>query len=304
MRVDSLQISHSSRAMFASCPRKLEFRKFYNHSRREESSATLTGSALHKAYQDFLVHKDRERAIFILMMEMPTAYDERPLQPRSIEACYSTLLAMMDFQQYNKFEVAVIDGKPAIEVPFRLRIANFSLEDDRHVPVEYIGYIDVVLFDPKHERFISTDIKTTTRGLSDFTPAYKFDDQQLPYAFVIESALGQPVDQLDVQYMNCVISLDNPQITNLPFVKSRADIEDWARGLALDLQMLKLYYNNNWFPRRVSGCTAYNRTCNAFDFCHSRDSAMIEHMLSFETAQEQRQFDPWIDIELTLETGK
>jgi len=309
MKIDKLIISHSSRSTFASCPRKLEFRKFYGHSRRDESLATLAGSALHAAYQDYLVHGDKERATFILMMELKVAYDVSPLKPRSLEACYATLLAMIDYQGYSDCELAYIDvngeSRPAIEVPFRIRIKDFSLgrDDEPQIPVEYIGFIDMIMYNVVHQQFVATDIKTHMRTLGDMTSAYKFDEQVLPYALILEAIVGKPITNLDVQYMSCYISLDEPQIANYGFNKTQADIQDWTRGLALDLQLMKMYYQTQWFPRRANACTAYNRTCGQFDFCQSRDEKVIETMLSFETPYEARPFEPWIDIELAIEQG-
>jgi len=167
MKISKLVISNSSRNMFRSCPRKLEFRKFYNSSRREESLATLAGSALHAAYQSFLVDKNWDNAALELMLGMKTDYDVEPLQARSLQACYATLVAMMQYDGYSHLELAYVnvngERRPAIEVPFRIKVKNFSLSDDEHIPVEYIGYIDVIMHDVISKDFITTDVRSEER---------------------------------------------------------------------------------------------------------------------------------------------
>lgn len=300
--MDVLQLSHSSLSMFHSCPRKLEFRKFHNAVNREETVATIAGSAMHKAYQHYIVHKDKQQAIFTLMMELNTKYDETPLSARSIEACYATLLAMFDFYPHRQMQIAMVETsegrKPAIEVPFKIRIKNFEIDG---MQIEYIGFIDAIFYDPINDQYAVTDIKTTSRKLDDYTPQFRFSNQCLPYAFVIEAINKKPLTNLQIQYMNCVISLDDPKITKLEFIKSESEIIDWARGFAMDLQLIKLYAKNKWFPRRGESCMAFNRTCQFFDFCSSRDETLIQHMLSFEPKVKQEPFVPWFDIELELE---
>lgn len=223
MQINSLRLSESSRNVLRSCPRKLEFRKFYMHSRRDESLPAGAGTALHAAYQNWLVHKDFELACWQLLLHYPFKFEHNPMKDRSVQACYATLKAMTEFSQYGQYELAYInvngENRPGIEVPFQINIANFSLDDSRFVPVTYVGFIDVVFYDIITGDFVVLDIKTHRNNMDDITAVYKFQDQCLPYAMVLERALNHPIDMLDVRYMSCYIDTLEPQIRDYSFIK-------------------------------------------------------------------------------------
>jgi hypothetical protein len=306
MQLESLQLSNSSLNMFHSCPRKLEFRKFYKHSLREESQAMSAGTALHIGYQTFLETGNKELAIFAFMLAYPIKYQTSPGAKRSLEACFATLLAMFKFDELGRYEIATIkteEGiKHAIEVPFRINVKNFSLSDTENIPVYYVGYIDLVLYDKLEDVYIVCDIKTTTVNMADMSPVYKFDPQCLPYAMVLERLLGLPLDSLDMKYMPCYIHLEEPKIRLYSFPKTRADIEDWVQGLYDDLHQIKNYYTAMWFPRRGNNCMAWNRPCQFFEFCNTRRPDAIEAQLDFAKAREgeDKPIVPWIEMDLEI----
>lgn len=311
-KLDKLVISDSSRSSLHSCARKLEFAKFYQHSKREESIPADAGSALHAAFQNWLIYKDLDQAIFTLQMEYPIHLLSNPMSDRSLEACYATLLAMTEANM-GEYELAYIEhngvAKPAIEVPFEIRFTDFQLDDsasgEATVPVSYIGFIDAVYHNNFDKSFIVCDIKTHRNKMPDLTANYKFQDQCLPYALILERAMNQPIDNLTVKYLSCYVDVFEPRIASYDFIKSKTDIDDWTRGIALDLQLLRLYYQTDWFPRNGKSCMSFNRTCSHFDYCTSRDHDVIEKMLAFEKATQpesakRQQVEPWIIIDLEI----
>jgi hypothetical protein len=317
-KITSLQISDSSRSSLHSCARKLEFRKFYHHSRREESLPADAGSALHAAFQNWLIYKDLEQAVFTLQMTYPIHLLSNPMADRSLEACYATLLAMTEANM-GEYELAYIEHngilKPAIEVPFEIRFTGFNLSGESAdsadsaaaaCPVSYIGFIDAVYHNNFDKSFIVCDIKTHRNKMSDLTALYKYQDQCLPYALILERAMNQPIDNLVVKYFSCYVDVFEPRVATYDFIKSKTDIDDWTRGIALDLQLLRLYYQTDWFPRNGKSCTNFNRVCSHFDYCSSRDHETIEKMLAFErqtngfTATSRQPVEPWIIIDLEI----
>lgn len=306
--IDKLVLSHSSRQLLASCARKLEFRKFYECSRRDESLPADAGSALHAGYQMWLDTKDKEASLWAMMSSYPIQWATTPTASRSLEACYATLVAMMNSHQLNGFELVRVNVngelKPAVEVPFVINITDFDLYSDEltRVPVSYVGFIDLILYNILTDEYIVVDIKTTGRNMADMTPVYRFDDQCLPYALVIDRLIGRPMTQLPYKIFSCFIDLFEPRIKLYDFTKNEAEIHDWTRGLWLDLQLIKTYYESQWFPRKASACTAWNKTCQYFDFCESRDSKTINVMLDFANDREPAKPlpTPWITLDLSF----
>jgi len=267
--LEQFRYSYSSSMTFDSCARKLEFKKFYPSSARDRSLPGDVGKALHIGYQSYVVHGDRDRAIFDMQIAYPVDLNSNPTNLWSVEACYPTLNLMMDsgaFLEYEIAEIVCLDGKTrkAVEVPFQIDIKNFSLSDVRHIPVIYVGYIDLILRDRIMNEYLVTDIKTTRNNIIDLTPNYYFDEQCIPYDMILESILGHSLDSLLVKYMSVYVDIDKPKVTPYEFRKSREDIEDWARGLLIDLQKIKMYYNMGWFKRSPKACLAYKRVCEYF----------------------------------------
>ena len=309
MKIDSLRLSHSSRKMGQSCWRKLEFRKFHMNSNRQESLAGNVGNALHEGYQTWLLTKDKEQAAFDFMLKYPYKYEKSINDYRSLEACYSTLLALMESQVLAQYELAYIeiDGKPqpCIEVPFQINIADFSLSDDEDVPVTYIGFMDLILYDNFNDVYIVVDIKTTRLTTDDMTPIYRFDEQCIPYAIVLERLLGRELNGLTVKYLSAYIDILEPKIRPYEFQKSQEDIHDWMRGFVIDLQMIKTFYQLGWFPRNSGACWAWNKCCQFYNECQSRDEPVVDAMLEFskkpESTGRDEEFKPWVTLDLAFQ---
>ena len=306
MDIDKLRVSYSSMKTLDSCARKLEFKKFYPSMVRDESLDGEVGHALHDGYQHYLVHQNREAAILAMMLSYPIHLNSNPSNPKSLEACYPTLNAMIDtgaFLEYEIAEIKCLDGvvRQAIEVPFQIDIVGFSLSDTKNIPVIYVGFIDAILYDKLLDEYLVVDIKTTRWNLEDKTPVYHFDEQCIPYAMVLERILGHSLDNLTVKYMSVYIDIEKPKITPYEFKKTRADIEDWARGLLIGLQSIKMYYQMGWFKRNSNACTAFGKTCAYFGICNQRDDKQITRFLTMDQEPYvEKEIIPWIKLNLEL----
>lgn len=307
--LEILDISDSSRKSLWSCPRKFEFRKMYNSSRKDDSQAAGVGQALHIGVQHYMEHRDLDAAIFECMLAYPIDTDEGPMKPRSLEAVFGTLIVALSHPKLQDYELAylVVDGerRPAIEVPFRFILQNFHLDTtNKKGTVRYNGRLDLILYNRFEDSYIVVDVKSTSKEMADATPMYQFEEQLIPYALVLEKLLQRPIETLTILYMQLYISATEPKCRWYPFEKSKADIEDWMRGLLIDLQQLRTFYSLGFFPRHGNACTAYNRTCVHFDICAYRDKKTIEMMLAManvNTKPAMEEVVPWVEIELNYQ---
>ncbi len=306
MHIKSLRMSHSSQATYRSCSRKLEFKKFRPQTARDESIDTGSGKSLHAGYQEYLISGDRDKAVWEMMLEYPIHLCSNPTNVKSLEACYATLNCMLDtgsFREYGIADIKCLDGvtRPAIEVPFQIDIKDFSLSDERHIPVTYVGFIDAILYDVILDEYLVVDIKTTRRYMDDMDAVYYYDEQCIPYAIVLERILGHSLDNLTVKYMSVFLDIEKPKVSPYEYIKTKEDVEDWARGLLVDLQTIKMYYSMNWFKRNPNACAAFGRTCQFFKICNKRDDESINSYLTLdEPPIEEEPFVPWIKLEMEL----
>lgn len=308
-RIDKLEMSNSSCGSLHSCPRKIEFRKFFNNSRRDESYATGTGSAMHAGIQTYLETKDQEAAIWAMMRKHPFHFQKSFNDAQSLDVLYSTLMSAINWYKLDQFELAYVvkpDGTkvPAVEIPFCLRIKDYPFyADGGKIDVDYIGYMDLIMYDKIEDKYIVWDIKTTVKDTDQY-PLFAFHEQCLPYGLVLESLLGNEYGNgFEVAYWSVLKNIFEPKNKYYPFYKSADDVQEWLRGYILDLAAIRQYYNLGWFPRRGSACMGYNRTCVNFDFCETRDPKTIEMMLQQDEANQKPPMvhDIWNVVELNVE---
>ena len=212
----------------------------------------------------------------------------------------------MNWPKMDEFELAMLqkpDGTlvPGVEVPFILRISNYPFHaDGTCIQVDYLGFIDLVLYNRMEDCHIVVDIKTTTKN-EDQTVNYRFSDQCLPYGLALESILGHDINKgFEVGYWSVKIDHVDPTNKWYSFHKTATDMSDWMQGYLSDLAQIRRYYNLGWFPRNGNSCMSWGRPCMFFDFCETRDPKTIEAMLEADNANQvpfERE-EPWIIVEL------
>lgn len=297
---DFLRVSYSSLNTFSSCPRKFEFSKLYSRRARDfDTYAADVGTSLHKGYQEYLMSRDYDKAMWALLESYPyegAFYQEK--DDRSIEAAIMTLEAMIESDDMLEWRVAEIkkpDGLvvPAIEVPFELILKGINLPDGRGIAVT--GFIDALLRNVMNDRFRAWDIKTHRRTLADATAKYKFDTQQVPYGIVLEHIQGSQVDEFEVCYLDTYVDLANPRVEVYSFLKDRDAVQEWLMNTVLKCQQIQRYMEMDYFPRTDGGCLAFNRPCFYLQPCELRDKDSIQKWLLEGQAPEQTvPEEPWI----------
>lgn len=306
--IERLQLSHSSLKVLNSCPRKLQFNKFYNAQlANTESLPANVGTALHAAMQNYYQFKDKERAIWALMHKYPYHFKESAMGGRSLYAAYAVLQQLMladtGALELAYFKDAQGEDHPCVELCFQLDIVNFSLSDSENVPVSYIGYIDLVMQNTLTGELLVYDIKTHRKNIEGLEVEYMFDEQCIPYALVVQHLLNKQLTSLQVNYLACYIDTLAPLVQTYPFMKTESDIKDWAQGFVKSLYDIKFYYTNNWFPRRGgSSCTAYGNACKYASICQYRDDNIVQALLDENAASDFRRkvHTPNITLELDL----
>ena len=295
-----LELSHSTVQSYHSCPRKLEFAKLFKYNLRGRGIAGDAGNALHYAAGVYLQTKNKQAAILELMLKYPIDLCSNPLWKWSLEATYAGLLKLITYiDLHPELELAIIDGKQAVEVPFLINI-HHGIKD--LMPVVYRGYIDFIFYDRLQNQYKIVDLKGTTYDIKDIHAKWRWDSQCLPYALVLKRALNQDIKDLDVEYLVTKVHLLESEIIPLEYYKSEQDIQEWTQDLIVDLTAIKTYIQTQWFPRRGASCIGFGKVCKFYELCESRNLATIKLMLSSkEVKKTERPFEPWITLDLEIE---
>jgi len=300
---DVLEISHSTMNMFHSCPRKLEFSKFFSYNLRSNSLAGDGGNAIHLGVGEYLISRDKQKAIITFMLAYPIHLCTNPTWNWSLEAAYGAFLSVISFLDSRPdLELAMIEDangvpQPAVEVPFLINvehgIANF-------LKVVYRGFIDLVFYDRINNNYFVIDLKNTARKITDFDSVYHYDTQCTPYALVLQRALGLELNSLQTNYLVQPVELSPPQPYFLEFEKTAQDVQEWAQDLLMDLNTMSVYYNSKWFPRRSASCFGFNRRCKFFSLCGTKKMETMKMILAGMEKPKPMEFEPWITLDLEL----
>jgi hypothetical protein len=300
--ISVLELSHSTMQSAQDCMRKLEFQKFYGYNLKKPSLAGDGGNALHKALGVYLTTRDKHQAIWCLLQNYPILLNtyQKSSNKWSIEACYAALLSLFQyFDEHTELELAIINGKPAVEVAFSINV-HHGIPD--FLPVVYRGFIDFVFFNRLENTYTVIDLKNTTRELQDFTPVYKYSAQCLPYSLVLAAAMGKDFSNLEVQYLITKFSLINTKIIPLTFHKTTSDMEDWTQTLYTFLLNVKTFWETQWFPRKSGDCTTYATPCRFFEICATRHPITLTAMLQSLNQPPAKPFIPEITLDLSIST--
>jgi len=293
-----MDISHSSRKLFHSCERKFQIKKIYSGAGESLSYAGDVGNALHVGIQEYARTRDPILAYYGLLRNYPRKYQKSEKDARGIAACYATLKCMMDKYDAEGWELATVNGKPAIEVAFCIKIKNTD--------IRFVGKIDFIILDPMTGKFKVVDVKTTT-----LDPKFAYSDQDVPYSFVLEYLQSNEASScrsrgnfnfagkfIHVDYMVAKIDVMNPTGVIESFKRAEVDVNEWAFGLIMDIQQIDLMKKINMFRRNGDACTAWNRECEFYGVCYERDPEKLMKILP-----EGKQYTFPFDVEFELDLG-
>ena len=313
--IDELRLSHSTLQTFASCPRRFEFSKLFNNPKYEESTATRCGTALHEGFQDYLINRNIDHAIWKMMLAYPWEHGVSSMKDRSAESCYNTLMEMINNFDVDRYELAYIIDKngnrvPCIELPFQIEFEGYDLKIPslqkniarKSIPITYVGFIDLVVFDKQLYEFLVIDIKTTTDKSEDQSAKFEYSSQCVPYSLVVNQILQLPNDSLRVGYYIANISNTEAKARLFSFIKTENDLRNWARDMEISLSNIIKYTSYNHFPcNGGSTCVQYSRRCKYYDLCHNHDNKSVMLSLFYDGEQEEiRPFEPLVTIKLNL----
>lgn len=309
---DILKISHSSLGTLQSCDRRFNFAKLFPQRRYTADYAAMVGQAGHAGYQDYLINRDRDKALYKMLRAWDVRIDSKnQYEQRTMEALISTLNLLFDrFDALNGVELAYVnvngEERPAVEVPFQINLLLHGkpYEVRKGLPVVYIGFIDDILFDTNLSEYFVDDLKTHRLNLEDYTPMIKFSDQPLPYALVLNAALGLNLKSLNVVYTAAYIDLLEPRVERIPLIKDQEDIHDWAKKLLRQLERIKQNFAMDFWPRNSNSCVSFNKACKFFDYCDTKDKMYLHEIFSNDSkaVYYEQDFEPWFTLDLELGT--
>lgn len=255
-----LRLSYSSLETLSECERKFQLDKLLvGETNREESEHFSFGHGFGVGIATYLVTQDQDRALY----EAWLAYwPEIETEKKNVALCLAAIMA--SFQPLDdllaEYEVISFNGKPAVELSFKL---------DINPSYYFVGHIDVVLRNRYSGVCVVLDAKTTGSQLLDLSPMYKHSGQTVGYSIALDKIVGKQLSSYGVMYFVAQIGKDYKiKIHPLLFEKTLMDRLQWFITLGMDVKRLEQMTEMGIFPKRARSCLNFNRPCKYFGTCH------------------------------------
>ncbi len=288
-------LSYSSRLDLHSCPRKLQLNRLRKPAR--DSSVTFAfGHVVGLGLQLSMQQKTIQEIYFQMFLAWDTGlYEEETTNKKSFwyamfavqqfHAIKNTL-RLADGTDLKDYDLAYLDGKPAVELSFRVDIMQgFS----------YRGYVDVVLRHKITGEFLVLELKTTKYKTID-EATYKNSGQALGYGIILD-AISPGKSSYRVLY--CIYKTVSEEFELMSFDKSFTKRADWIRDLVLDVNMIG-YYSANAFPMHGESCYAFFRQCEFFNICSMSDKVLINYEAIAVEDEKEENKEPEYQINISL----
>lgn len=257
-------LSHSSSCLLHSCPRKYQLTKLWPDLEREESIDTIYGKMFHVGIQNFVCGVPINESLLIAALEWKTDLYEFKKE-KSFFHCWNAIeqfAYLYPETQLANYKVLEYNGKPAMELSFRIELPNGFY---------YRGYVDLVLQNLYDDSILVVDLKTS--GAKYTSPAkYQNSAQNIGYSLVLETILPG-MQSFNVMYYEYLTSI-NKYVAH-DFLVDPLDRAIWIRDLLMECDVMQFYDNNEDWPKHGESCISYNRPCNFLDNCTTPLSMLI-----------------------------
>lgn len=265
-------LSYSGLQTLHSCPRKFYLDKCSAQTNDfidfDQSVTFAFGHAVGLGLQEYLLHASLPKALFSLFLNWePDLLAEDVKRKKSFwEACFAVeKFAYLRNELFEDYELAYYNGKPAIELSFRIALPNGYF---------YRGFVDAVLVHRTTGKVIVLENKTTAAKVTD-AAMYKNSFQGIGYSIVLDQIFPE-LSSYQIYYL--VYNTNNYEYLPLPFTKSLAERAEWLTTLWMQTQTLEMYRSTKVFPKQGASCYQYFRQCPHYTNCSFPLLAPIEEV--------------------------
>lgn len=299
-QIKAISISYSSLGSFGSCPMRFVLSKCSNFEvPRRSSAASLIGTAVHEAFQFYLITRNLDGAVKVLMLKYPIKLKKAMQGNYHFLTAYRILRELVNWFENSNYDLLYINEKPAIEfkVDTTYLIEHTSERKNDVAPaldkVNYIGFIDAIFIDRTNGEIIVCDIKTssTTSSEEEEINKYALSPQTVEYVTNILNLLGfdqqestSLISSIKVLYLICRFKGTEYAINPLFLSKTPECVDNLMNGLR---QVVRLIESNGLSTAayyKSGNCVSYGTRCPFFAWCQSG----AECQLTLQQAEDPR----------------
>jgi hypothetical protein len=300
---NAISISYSSLGNFGSCPMRFVLSKCSNFEvPRHSSAASIIGTAVHEAFQFYLITRNLDVAVKVLMLKYPIKLKKAMQGNYHFLTAYRILRELVNWFENSNYDLLYINEKPAIE--FKVDTTYLIAHTDKYDKVQaarkvtldkvnYIGFIDAIFIDRTNGEIIVCDIKTssTTSSEEEEISKYALSPQTVEYVTNILNLLGfdqQEADSLissiKVLYLICRFKGTECAINPLYLSKTPECVDNLMNGLRQVVRLIESNGLSSAAYYKSGNCVSYGNRCPFFEWCQSG----AECQLTLQQAEDPR----------------
>jgi hypothetical protein len=300
---NAISISYSSLGSFGSCPMRFVLSKCSNFEvPRHSSAASIIGTAVHEAFQFYLITRNLDGAVKVLMLKYPIKLKKAMQGNYHFLTAYRILRELVNWFENSNYDLLYINEKPAIE--FKVDTTYLIAHTDKYDKVQaarkvtldkvnYIGFIDAIFIDRTNGEIIVCDIKTssTTSSEEEEISKYALSPQTVEYVTNILNLLGfdqQEADSLissiKVLYLICRFKGTECAINPLYLSKTPECVDNLMNGLRQVVRLIESNGLSSAAYYKSGNCVSYGNRCPFFEWCQSG----AECQLTLQQAEDPR----------------
>lgn len=265
----NIRLSHSAIDTFLTCERMFQLdRLLVGAPDKQDWPATVFGKGFGAGVAEYLLTQDIDKALIAgYLAYWPVLEDDKRTEEILLNLLLVTFPKLDDLLM--DWEVASFEGKPAVELSFRL---NGLGKKDSGSDIYFVGYVDVVLRNKWNGRYAILENKSTGMNLFDLDPLYKNSGQALGYSIVLDKIAGEEHSEYDVLYLIGQLMSNSsggfaPKVHVKEYPKTLQNRLNWFISLGMDVSRLEQMLELNVFPMRGKSCLQYMRPCKHFGTC-------------------------------------
>ena len=299
-----LCLDNSSTEKQNTCPRSAEY--YLVHRReRTASSALIFGGAVHEGLEKHYLGGDQSvvhQSIYDHFKANPPAFSDYRTADRACELLDKYIKNYPINQE--PFQIHVVDGKPCVEIPFRVPIGSRNIEVNvpwsEHQIVEdgiethttylktihfmWTGKIDMVIKDHRGKTWI-LDHKTTSIAGNTFFSNFTLAQQMMGYTHAVNSLFWEHMEPCQGLFLNALICR-KPTKTGTGFAFDRqkfpysdAHLAEWKQDVMSIADGFLSNLIKGYFPKVTAWCMGKYGVCPYFDVCQLQPDKR-EYMLN------------------------
>jgi PD-(D/E)XK nuclease superfamily len=261
------QLSNSTLSTKHTCARKFQIQKLTQPDRVKYAYLEF-GTVLGIGIQLATAGMAEQDIIFEMMKAWKMQLDDDS-RAKQRQTFWHAVHAVLLFNRQIKdsifgadWELAIIDGKPAIELGFRIALPNGFY---------YRGYIDLILQNKKTGEIMVVEAKNSSLKYSN-EAQWKNSGQALGYSLVLDY-LKPELSSYRLLFL--VYLTHNSEFIPYPFVKQSSQRARWLESLITECEDVARWEQKDTFPMYGDACFKYSKPCEFFDTCEFSDRALF-----------------------------